>query len=94
MTDAAQFPLGKIHYFFRQADYVRWHRQESKRHILRSQHGFNDVTPSRPKACAGCLNYHGVSYGSTRESRTVLVCGFHPYGWQSDNTCPDWEPTP
>ncbi len=91
MTDAAEYPFGKIHYFFRKADYARWQRQESKRHILRSQHGFNDVTPSRPQACVGCANYHGVAYGCSRESRTVLICGFHPYGWRQDNACPDWE---
>lgn len=88
--DAAQYPFGKIHYFFRKADYARWHRQESKRHILRSQLGFSDPTPSRPKACIDCANYHGLAYGYNRETRTVLVCGFHPYGWRSDGSCPDW----
>ncbi len=46
--DAAQYPFGKLHYFFRKADYARWHRQESKRHILRSQLGFGETTPSAP----------------------------------------------
>lgn len=88
--DAAQYPFGKIHYLFRKADYARWHRLESKRHILRSQLGFVDNSLSRPKPCTGCRYYHGVAYGYTRENRTPLVCGFHPYGWQTDGPCPDW----
>lgn len=87
--DAAQYPFGKIHYLFRKADYTRWHRSESKRHILRSQQGFTDAHSSRPKACIGCSYYHGVSYGYNRD-RTPLICGFHPYGWQSQTPCPDW----
>jgi len=86
----AQYPFGMVHYLFRKADYTRWHRLESKRHILRSQLGFVDHTPSRPKACIGCSNYHGVTYGTTSETRTMLVCGFHPYGWQTEGNCPDW----
>ncbi len=88
--NAAQFPFGKIHYFFRKADHARWHRMQSKRHILRSQLGFVDVQSSRPKVCQGCVHYHGVAYGYTRENRTTLVCGFHPYGWSSGGNCPDW----
>ena len=90
MTETADCPFGGINYFFRKADYLRWQRQESKRHILRSQLGFTDITPSRPKACVGCINYHGLAYGYTHESRTPLICGFHPYGWQSGGSCPDW----
>jgi hypothetical protein len=36
-------------------------------------------------ACVGCLNYNGSAYGGN-----LLVCGFHPYGCDSD-TCADWE---
>ncbi|MCL6436764.1 MAG: hypothetical protein K6T90_21640 [Leptolyngbyaceae cyanobacterium HOT.MB2.61] len=90
-ADAAQYSFDKLHYFFRKADYARWHRQESKRHILRSQLGFGDITPSRPKACVGCVHYHGVTYGYNRETRTTLICGYHPYGWESEGDCPDWQ---
>lgn len=89
--DAARSPLRRIDYLLRKADYVNWHRQQSNRQILRSQQGFSDVEPSRPRACRGCANYHGVAYGYSRESRTALVCGFHPYGWLDDADCPDWQ---
>ncbi|NJP10349.1 MAG: hypothetical protein HC866_13465 [Leptolyngbyaceae cyanobacterium RU_5_1] len=63
---------------------------QSKRHILRSQLGFTAPPHSRPKPCAGCANYHGIAYGYTSESRAVLICGFHPYGWHREGICPDW----
>jgi len=90
--DAARYPFGKLHYLFRQSDYNRWHRLESKRQILRSQLGFPHLTSSRPKACLGCVHYHGTAYGYSRETRTVLICACHPHGWQGDNPCPDWQP--
>lgn len=37
--------------------------------------------------CVGCRHYHGQIYGGT-----MLVCGMHPYGWESEK-CPDWEST-
>jgi hypothetical protein len=89
--NVAQYPLGKIHYFFRKADHARWQRMQSKRHILRSQLGFTDHTSSRPQTCQGCIHYHGVAYGYTQEARTTLICGFHPYGWQGGQDCPDWQ---
>ena len=85
----AQDPFGQANYFLRKAAYDRWHRQQSKQHILRSQLGFTDFSPSCPKVCQGCEHYHGMSYGYSRNSRTALICGFHPYGWKGD-TCPDW----
>jgi hypothetical protein len=88
--DSAQDPFSQANYFLRKAAYARWHRQQSKQHILRSQLGFSDVAPSRPKACLGCVNYHGIAYGYSKATRTVLVCGLHPYGWHGGNTCPDW----
>ena len=44
---------------------------------------------SRPAAkqldlCKGCRHLHGRSY-----SRTLLVCGMHPYG--NDKDCRDFE---
>lgn len=36
-------------------------------------------------ACVGCCNYNGTTFGGN-----LLVCGFHPYGWDGDS-CPDWE---
>ena len=36
-------------------------------------------------ACVGCRHFHGQYYGGN-----LLVCGMHPYGWDSEN-CPDWE---
>lgn len=41
--------------------------------------------PQKYPACVGCRNYHGHSYGGN-----FLVCGIHPYGYESDK-CPDWE---
>jgi hypothetical protein len=41
--------------------------------------------PATHPACVGCLNYNGSAYGGN-----LLVCGFHPYGCDSD-TCADWE---
>ncbi|KAM3102680.1 hypothetical protein ACKFKF_02930 [Phormidesmis sp. 146-12] len=87
--DAAKSP--GMDYLYRKAESVRWHRQQSNQQILRSRLGFNEVASSRPKACQGCANYHGVAYGYDRTTRASLVCGFHPYGWLTDDSCPDWE---
>ena len=37
--------------------------------------------------CVGCRHYHGQMYGEN-----MLVCGMHPYGWESEK-CPDWQST-
>lgn len=74
---------------FRKADHARWHRQQSKRHILRSQLGFTETPSTRPEACQGCAHYHGIAYGYG-EHRSLLICGFHPSGWLGD-VCPDWQ---
>ncbi|MBE9181362.1 hypothetical protein IQ268_22630 [Oculatella sp. LEGE 06141] len=87
--DDSQDLFKTANYLIRKADHARWHRQQSKIHILRSQLGFTDKQPSRPMACQGCEYYHGIAYGQQRDKRTVLICGFHPYGWQSGD-CPDW----
>lgn len=92
--DAARSPLRGIDYLLRKADYVNWHRQQSNQQILRSQQGFGEVEPSRPRACQGCHHYHGVAYGYSRERRSTLICGFHPYGWITDTACPDWQAMP
>lgn len=42
-------------------------------------------TPDRHAACIGCQHYHGRLY-----SGTLLVCGMHPFGWET-GSCPDWE---
>lgn len=39
-------------------------------------------------ACVGCRNYHGYSYNGV-----PLVCAMHPYGWEAEESCPDWEST-
>lgn len=44
-----------------------------------------DATPEKNPACMGCQHYHGYIYGGN-----LLVCGMHPYGWETDN-CPDWQ---
>lgn len=44
-----------------------------------------DPPPPRQPACIGCRHYHGQVYGGN-----LLVCGMHPYGWETEN-CPDWE---
>jgi hypothetical protein len=49
------------------------------------------ATAEHQPACIGCQNYNGTNFNNN-----LLVCGFHPYGWQEGN-CPDWEgttPTP
>lgn len=75
----------------RKVAYSKWHRYQSKCYILRTQMGFEQVNDSRPLVCRGCLNYHGQVYGNTRETRTRLICGFHPYGWLDSSPCPNWE---
>ena len=72
----------------RKADYARWHRQQSKCHILRSQLGFSAAQTTRPAVCQGCDHYHGIAYGYG-SNRSSLICGIHPLGWEGD-TCPDW----
>ncbi|HEY9752632.1 MAG TPA: hypothetical protein V6C46_06760 [Coleofasciculaceae cyanobacterium] len=89
--DAVHFAGGNLRSFLYKAAHARWHRAESKRQILRSQLGFNDLPASRPKPCIGCIHYHGLAYGYTQGSRSTLICGFHPYGWQQDGDCPDWQ---
>jgi GAF domain-containing protein len=44
-----------------------------------------EPSPQQHPACVGCRHYHGQVY-----SGNLLVCGMHPYGWDSEN-CPDWE---
>jgi hypothetical protein len=74
----------------RRTDYARWHRRQSGQQILRSQLGFTDTPSRRPSGCQNCLHYHGIAYGTSRD-RATLICGFHPYGWQSSGDCPDWQ---
>ena len=89
--DDAQDAFRRANALFRRRDYQRWQQHQSKQQILRSQVGFADTTPSRPKVCEGCMHYHGVAYGTSRERRSKLICGFHPMGWMSDRPCPDWQ---
>lgn len=72
------------------AIYRAWHRYQQRCQILRAQLGFDKTPVSRPDTCIGCTNYHGRAYGQTRTTRTLLICGFHPYGWSQDPPCPDW----
>lgn len=88
--EAAHNPFKTANYLLHKASHAQWHRQQSKEHILRSQLGFKDRSLGRPKVCEGCMHYHGVAYGYSRANRTMLICGFHPYGWQTDTNCPDW----
>jgi hypothetical protein len=34
------------------------------------------------ETCVGCRNFHGAN---------KIVCGMHPYGWEQDDNCPDWQ---
>ncbi len=34
------------------------------------------------ETCVGCRNFHGAD---------KIVCGMHPYGWEGDDNCPDWQ---
>jgi hypothetical protein len=80
----------RANYRCRRRAYEQWHRVQSKQHILRSQVGFQAPTVSRPRVCIGCMNYHGLAYGTSRAHRHTLVCAIHPYGWQASPRCPDW----
>ncbi|MEB3289654.1 MAG: hypothetical protein VKI82_07055 [Leptolyngbya sp.] len=71
--------------------YEQWHRGQSQQHILRAQVGFASSPPDRPKACRHCAHYHGVAYGTCRARRQILICAVHPYGWQRETPCPDWQ---
>jgi hypothetical protein len=90
--DSTDTPFDRANYLFRKAAHARWHRQVSKQHILRSQLGFTEIPSARPKACRGCSNYHGIAYGYSKENRSILICGSHPYGWHGELPCPDWHP--
>lgn len=73
----------------RRRRHQQWLRSQRKIQILRSQVGFSEVTHSRPLPCQGCTNYHGLSYGTTSEQRTPLICAIHPQGWRELTPCPD-----
>ncbi|NJO93823.1 MAG: hypothetical protein HC820_04740 [Hydrococcus sp. RM1_1_31] len=75
----------------RKAIYRGWQRYQQRCQILRAQLGFDKTPASRPATCIGCTNYHGRAYGQTRLTRTLLICGFHPYGWLQESPCPDWK---
>ncbi|MEO0824802.1 MAG: hypothetical protein AAFY67_03960 [Cyanobacteria bacterium J06642_9] len=88
--NATEGVFSRANYLLRKKTYVQWHQLQRNTQILRSQVGFTDTSATRPKACAGCANYHGISYGTHRGTRILLVCAMHPYGWHSDKPCPDW----
>jgi hypothetical protein len=81
----------RANYRCRERAYQRWHQSQLKRQILRSQIGFSETSTSRPSACVGCANYHGLAYGTQKDQRTPLICAMHPYGWQAEAPCPDWQ---
>ncbi len=81
----------RSNYLIQKSTVARWQRAQSRLHILRAQLGFNRPTgSSRPRPCMGCVHYHGVAYGYSRDTRSRLICGFHPSGWLSGPVCPDW----
>ena len=83
--------MQKANLIRRQTAYRLWHRHKSQSYILRTQLGFDRFKRSLPDCCVGCIHYHGKAYGQTLATRTELVCGFHPYGWTSSDSCPDWQ---
>ncbi|MEM8602732.1 MAG: hypothetical protein AAGF24_02710 [Cyanobacteria bacterium P01_H01_bin.121] len=85
-------PFQTANYLLRKAQLARWQRQQAREQILRCQVGFATTKPDRPLACVNCRYYHGVPYGQHRDRRVVLICGFHPCGWQQTLPCPDWQP--
>lgn len=74
--------------------YEQWHRIQRKQQILRSQVGFTAPASARPWPCRRCANYHGLAYGTSRDRRQTLICAIHPYGWQQESPCPDWQAEP
>ncbi|WP_299486376.1 hypothetical protein [Acaryochloris sp. IP29b_bin.137] len=68
----------------------QWQRQDRQRQILRSQVGFGVALEKVNGVCHTCANYHGKTYGMSKENRSVLVCAIHPFGWDLNAHCPDW----
>ena len=89
--DAASSPFQNANGSLFKALHTRWHRQQSRRQILRAQVGFTVRIRTRPAVCQGCVNYHGKAYGTTRDTRTLLICAMHPDGWPGPDPCPDWQ---
>lgn len=53
--------------------------------LLRQMNTQRPPQPQQPKACQGCIHYHGRVYGGS-----MLVCAMHPYGVEGDR-CSDWQ---
>ncbi|KGF73705.1 hypothetical protein DO97_12875 [Neosynechococcus sphagnicola sy1] len=87
-------PFQRSNYGFHKTNYQQFDRQQRQQKILRSQVGFVDTSRLKPIPCQGCVNYHGVAYGASYETRILLVCGIHPVGWQGSGLCSDWQPLP
>ncbi len=71
-----------------------WEREQNRENQNSWSNPFTDdyywnprIEPSADfhPACIGCVNYHGRVYNGN-----ILICGMHPYGWETEN-CPDWE---
>jgi hypothetical protein len=85
-------PFGQANQSLFRTLHHRWRQQRSSVQILRSQVGFTEEhPPTQPLPCRGCINYHGIAYGSTREARSRLICAIHPQGWLTSSICPDWQ---
>jgi hypothetical protein len=87
-------PYNRANLSFRKTAVQRFQRLQNRQRILRSQVGFLDTSLLRPTVCEGCINYHGIAYGATDATKTLLVCAFHPSGWHGDTPCPDWRGMP
>ena len=74
--------------------YDRWRRDRAQRYVLRSQLGFHrtdeERTTRQPAPCRHCIHYHGVAYGTSKQRRTLLICGLHPSDPGQGDACPDW----
>jgi hypothetical protein len=83
-------PFGTANRSLCKTAYVKFHHQQRRQQILRSQMGFLDTASLRPLTCEGCIYYHGVLYGPRSDLKTLLICALYPKGWEGLGECPDW----
>ncbi len=58
-------------------EFVNFYRPQ-----LEFKSSYEEFSSFNLEICAGCRNFHGAN---------KIVCGMHPYGFDSNCTCPDWQ---